>query len=284
MGDVHSRRTPPFPSPTETVSSVAIQQPLNLQSSRSPSNYRLPHDPQYVTGIPLDGLTQRDDKSGKESTRMPHFSRGDSTDQVMGLTPTTENAQAEKDRPEDQGRSSQTLKELRRQMEELLVYQQMQQSQNQNQNQPSSAKQATHPSSPPNETPRKRRLSNTSAAEVPVTIVQPASGPIDSGGTIKGADECHSPGQAITQTPSYPFPRAPNQVTPSKATTEKTGHPGQFRLKFPADRLRASPANQTSDKNLDLTNRRNLRPISTRHLTFHRKMKNLRLQTFMTLS
>ncbi|KAJ5235543.1 uncharacterized protein N7469_004711 [Penicillium citrinum] len=257
MGDVHSRRTPPFPSPTETVSSTAIQQPLNLQASRSPSSYRLPHDPEYVTGISLEELAQREDSSGAESARMPHFSRGDSTEQVMGLTPVTENAQAEKDRPEDQGRSSQTLKELRRQMEELLVYQQMQQSQNQSQH--SSAKQPTHTSSPPNETPRKRRLSNTSAAEIPVTIVQPDSGPIDSGGTIKGADESLSTGQATTQTPSYPFPRAPAQVTPSKATTEKPGHQGHFRLKFPADRLRVSPANQNHNQNLDFTKRTDIR-------------------------
>ncbi|CAI7577151.1 unnamed protein product [Penicillium pancosmium] len=243
MGDVHSRRTPPFPSPTETVSPVAIPPPHNLHLSRSSSTYRHSYEPEYVTGISLDGLPRGVDTSLKEPAQKLHFSRGDSAEQVEGLTPVTEDHQGASDRPEDQGRSSQTLKELRRQMEELLVYQQMQQSQNQH----SSSTQIGQSSPPPNETPRKRRLSNTSPAEIPVTIVQPSSGSIGSGGTIIGVDNSLSANQVATQTPSYPFPREHNQAKPSKAAMEKKGPQGQFRLKFPADRLRASPATQTPD-------------------------------------
>lgn len=243
MGDVHSRRTPPFPSPTETVSPVAVPQPHNLQVSRSSSTCRQSYESEYVTGISLDGLTRGVDTSLKEPARKPHFSRGDSAEQVVGLTPVTEDHQVASDRPEDQGRSSQTLKQLRRQMEELLVYQQMQQTQNQH----SSLTQTGNSSSPPTETPRKRRLSNSSTADTPVTIVQPSSGSIGSGGTVTGVDNSVSADQIATQTPSYPFPREQNQVKPSKAAMEKSGPQGQFRLKFPADRLRASPVTHTPD-------------------------------------
>lgn len=242
---MHSRRTPPFPSPTETVSTIAVPQPHNLQTSQSPSAYRHSYETEYMAGISsLDGLTRGVDTSLKESARKPHFSRGDSADQLVGLTPVTEDTRTGSDRPEDQGRSSQTLKELRRQMEELLVYQQMQHSQNQH----SASTQTGNPSPPPNETPRKRRLSNTSVADIPVTIVQPSSGSIGSGGTVKGVDDAHSSDPITNQTPSYPFPRTSNQPNTSKPTIEKTGRQGQFRLKFPAEKLRASPTPQTSDE------------------------------------
>ncbi|KAJ5104133.1 hypothetical protein N7532_004662 [Penicillium argentinense] len=242
MGDVHSRRTPPFPSPTETVSSAAVPQPH--RQARSPSSYRTTSDPDYAGGISLDGRTGRGDGSSKEPARLPRLSRGDSADQVAGLTPVTEDTHPGSERQEDHGRSSQTLKELRRQMEELLVYQQMQQSQSQNQPPPIHAG-AVPPLS--SETPRKRRLSTTTT-EVPVTIVQPSSGSGGSAGTIKGVDESVSTNPHTTQTPSYPFPRTQDQINSIKASAEQTGRQGQFRLKFPSDKLRSSPAPRTPDE------------------------------------
>lgn len=231
MGDVHSRRSPPFPSPTETVSPVAVSQP-HIQSPRSPT-YRLPPDLDHVAGISMDSITHGLEVPGLSPGRMPRFSRGDSAEQVHGLTPVPEDSRRESITQEEQGRSSQTLKELRRQMEELLVYQQMQQQQQ---------AQQTH-SQPPvtsstlGETPRKRRLSSNAAVDIPATIVHPSSGSIGSGGTIKGSDNPNSPGFTADQTPSYPFPRTQHQPKPS---LEKVGRHGQFRLKFPSDRLRSS--------------------------------------------
>ena len=124
MGDVHSRRSPPFPSPTETLSST-VSQP-HMQPLRSPG-YRPSHG--HQSQKLADELADRVDALEKASVQVPRLSRGDSTEHNVGLTPITEDPRSERERQEEQGRSSHTLKELRRQMEELLVYQQMQQTQ-----------------------------------------------------------------------------------------------------------------------------------------------------------
>lgn len=243
MGDVHSRRSPPFPSPSETVPPVAVPQPHHLQPSRSPSSYRS-SDPDHASRIFLDGLTEKVDGAAtlKAKTGNPRFSRGDSAEKVAGLTPITEDTRSGSERKEDQGRSSQTLKELRRQMEELLVYQQMQQQQNQ----VSSAAQIE--SAPQmNETPRKRRLSATTASgDIPSTVVQPSSGSVGSTGTIKAGETPASPVRTMDQTPSYPFPRVQSQTQPA---FEQTGRQGQFRLKLPSEKVRSgSPASQQNEE------------------------------------
>lgn len=240
MGDVHSRRSPPLPSPTETVSPVAVPQLPHLQPAQSLSSYQIA-DHDHASNLSMDSIVGSVDGSLKVGLQMPRFSRGDSGDQVNGLTPITEDTRPENERQEDQGRSSQTLKELRRQMEELLVYQQMQQHH-------------THAAAPnqiasglSNETPKKRRLSNA-PAEIPPTIVQPSSGSIGSGGTIKADDSqgTSSTDQTVFQTPSYPFPRVQNQNT--QPEFEQLGRQGQFRLKLPSERLRSStPGSQTSE-------------------------------------
>lgn len=241
MGDVHSRRSPPFPSPTETVPPVAVQQPHHLRPSRSPSSYRSP-DPENAGRIFFDGLTEKVDVTAKMKAGKPRFSRGDSVEQVAGLTPITEDTRTGSERKEDQGRSSQTLKELRRQMEELLVYQQMQQQQSQGS---SSAQSEIAPQM--NETPRKRRLSSTtSSGDIPLTVVQPSSGSVGSTGTIKADDTAASPDRMMDQTPSYPFPRVQSQPRPA---FEQAGRQGQFRLKLPSEKTRsASPASQQSEE------------------------------------
>lgn len=240
MGDMHSRRSPPFPSPTDTVPPVAVPQLHHLQPSHSLSSYRSP-DPEHGGRIFLDGLTEKVDIAAKVKTGTPRFSRGDSADQVAGLTPITEDTRSGSERKEDQGRSSQTLKELRRQMEELLVYQQMQQQQNQvSSSTPSEAALQL------NETPRKRRLSSTtSSGEIPLNVVRPSSGSGGSAGTIKAADTAASPERAMDQTTSYPFPRVQGQT---RLAFEQTGRQGQFRLKFPSEKVRSvSPASQQSE-------------------------------------
>lgn len=239
MGDVQSRRSPPFPSPTETVSPVAVPQAHHLQPSPPPSICRS-SDPDLAGRILLDRLTEEVDGTAKAKTAKPRFSRGDSAEQVAGLTPVTEDTQSGSERKEDQGRSSQTLKELRRQMEELLVYQQMQQ-----QSQQSSTHYAP---AQMNETPRKRRLSTSSSGDIPLTTMQPSSGSGESGGTIKAGDVPASSDDITDQTPSYPFPRVQGQARP---TFEQTGRQGQFRLKLPSEKMKpAPPASQQTEERL----------------------------------
>ena len=231
MGDVHSRRSPPFPSPTETISPVGVPQ-SHLQPLRSPG-YRPPHAHQSQKLV--DQLADRVDALEKSTLQTPRLSRGDSADQVIGLTPINEDPRSEPERQEDQRRSNHTLKELRRQMEELLVYQQMQQTQppNSSQTQPVSALS--------NDTPRKRRLS-TSSTEVPITIVHPSTGSTESTGTVTGVEPA-SHDCDPQQTPSYPFPRMQNQA--AKMGLEPTGRGGQFRLKLPSENFPSSiPENQ----------------------------------------
>ncbi|KAJ5749019.1 uncharacterized protein N7511_010715 [Penicillium nucicola] len=202
-----------------------------MQLLRSPG-YRPSHSQQSQKLA--DELAERVDALEKASVQIPRLSRGDSTESNdIGLTPITENPRSERERQEEQGRSSHTLKELRRQMEELLVYQQMQQ---------------TQPANPPqsqpvsNDTPRKRRLSNTSV-EVPVTIVHPSTGSTDSAGTIKGVDtEMPSPDHP-QPTPSYPFPRM--QQRAAKMGLEPVGRVGQFRLKLPTEKSPPTTESQT---------------------------------------
>lgn len=240
MGDVHSQRSPPFPSPTETVSPVAVPHPPHLQPTQSLSEYHFA-DHDHASKLSVEGIVDSVEDSLKVPAPMPHFSRGDSADQIYGLTPITEDTRPESERQEDQGRSSQTLKELRRQMEELLVYQQMQQHQHQS----LTPNQIAFGNS--NETPKKRRLSNATT-ETSLTNVHPSSGSIGSGGTVKADDNygASSTDHAVNQTPSYPFPRVQNQT--SHPEFEHPGRQGLFRLKLPSERLRSStPGSQPSE-------------------------------------
>jgi signal transduction histidine kinase len=122
-------------------------------------------------------------------------------------------------------------------MEELLVYQQMQQTQPPvSQTQPVSALS--------NDTPRKRRLSNTSV-EVPVTIVRPSTSSTDSAGTIKGVDtEMPSPDHP-QPTPSYPFPRMQHRA--AKMGLEPAGRVGQFKLKLPSEKSPPTAESHATD-------------------------------------
>ncbi|KAJ5683769.1 uncharacterized protein N7477_000114 [Penicillium maclennaniae] len=226
MGDLRSRRSPPFPSPTETISPIDGPQIHHSQDPRSPPSSRFPHD-KHAEGLSVEGMAGGVDTANKSSARRPHFSRGDSTEQSAGLTPVTEDRRPDNEHEEDQGRSSQTLQELRRQMEELLVYQQMQQTQTQRSS-------TTLPPDPSTEAPRKRRLSITSA-DLPPTIIPPSSGSVGSAGTIKGID-VQSAVRSVDQTPSYPFPRVHNQ---SPAENESTARQNQFRLKLPSEKLKS---------------------------------------------
>jgi signal transduction histidine kinase len=224
MGDVHSRRSPPFPSPTETIS-PGVPQP-HLQPLRSPG-YRAQQAQQAQRLV--DHLANRVDALERSSLQTARLSRGDSADQVIGLTPITEDPRSETERQEDQVRSNHTLKELRRQMEELLVYQQMQQTQ------PSIPSQTQSLSANSNDTPRKRRLS-TSPMDIPITVVQPSTGSTESTGTVTGVEPARD--RDSQQTPSYPFPRMQNQA--AKMGLEPMGRTGQFRLKLPSENFPAS--------------------------------------------
>ncbi|KAJ6166596.1 hypothetical protein N7470_002043 [Penicillium chermesinum] len=214
------QRSPPFPSPTDTVSPAAVPPP-HLHSPRSPS-HRFTPDLEHVGGISLDTIKHGLDMPGTSPARLPRFSRGDSAEQ-LGLTPVPEDPRPASERQEELGRSSQTLKELRRQMEELLVYQQMQQQAQQQQQQASQ---------PPHYKGRNSRNSHTPFIRLHWILWDHQS--------------CRfSESPPPEQTPSYPFPRTQTQPKPS---IEQIGRQGQFRLKLPSERSRSSISQAAGDE------------------------------------
>ncbi|KAJ5338551.1 hypothetical protein N7452_005279 [Penicillium brevicompactum] len=224
MRDAYSRGSPPIPSPTEILTSPGVPQ-SHPQPFRSPGHRPHVHQSQKL----VDQLADRVDALEKSTLNAPRLSRGDSNDQVSGLTPMPEDTRSQAEREEEQGRSNHTLKELRRQMEELLVYQQMQQTQPSNPPQPQTAPTLS------NDTTRKRRLS-ASPTDVPITIMPPSTGSTESTGTVTG-NEPPSGIRDPHQTPSYPFPRMQNQAP--KRGLEQTGR-GQFKLKLPSENFPSS--------------------------------------------
>ena len=177
--------------------------------------------------------------------------------------------------PEDHGR---TLKELRRQMEELLVYQQMQQAQSQNSaaattpdvlttTATATTASATATSTPtptpprpdpvvsstsPRESSKKRRISNVSSPN-PIDPSS-ASSTTGAGGAMPSASFSESntgsagtirPASGNLQTPSYPFPKIQPATTkpPQDPSLLNQGH---FKLTLPADKLKLKMAPPTS--------------------------------------
>ncbi|EKV05909.1 Sensor histidine kinase/response regulator, putative [Penicillium digitatum] len=204
-----------------------------MQPPRSPG-HRPPHGHQSQKLV--DELADRVDALEKSSLNPSRLSRGDSTEQVVGLTPITEDARSKAERQEDQGRSSHTLKELRKQMEDLLVYQQMQQTQ------PVSAIS--------NDTPRKRRLStyfSNFSTGAPAPIMHSSAGSAGSTETIKGIQTETTSDRKPAHTPSYPFPHIPHiQNKPAKMGIEPTPRGGPFRLKLPSEKSQSStPGSQS---------------------------------------
>ncbi|KAJ5158506.1 CheY-like superfamily [Penicillium coprophilum] len=204
-----------------------------MQPLRSPGP-RPPHGHQSQKLV--DELAGRVDALEKSSLKPSRLSRGDSADQ-LGLTPVTEDPRSDAERQEDQVRSSHTLKELRRQMEDLLVYQQMQQTQPISSQDPSS--------NLSNDPPRKRRLSNAlsnTLTESPIAIVQPSADSGGSTGTIKGFQTETPSDRKPERTPSYPFPhmQSPHiQKKSVKMAIEPTAR-GPFRLMLPSEKSQSS--------------------------------------------
>ncbi|KAF9893080.1 hypothetical protein FE257_012491 [Aspergillus nanangensis] len=243
MGDVQSMRTPPLPSPAEAPSSLAAPQSI----------------PAFILnqsdGHTVDGNASRRNKTWMANSHTSMLP--EQTTSLHYISPAAnENTELGKGCPEDQGRSSHTLKELRRQMEELLVYQQMQQ-QSQNNHTPSSrepsSSQAEPVSSIPPEPTRKRRISNVSSpkAAPPSAGAMPSTSYSDStgsGGTIRAVD---SPIDDVPgRTPSYPFPKM--QPQPALRPTQDPGfNPGAFKLTLPAEKLKINmPTSHKMDERL----------------------------------
>ncbi|KAL4741223.1 hypothetical protein BDV11DRAFT_75153 [Aspergillus similis] len=235
MGDVHSMRTPPLPSPAQAPSPVAAPQSHHRFFSQTLSSFA--HDESaYSTG----GFYGSEDDSWKANT--PHYSAP--SEQAVNhyripASTRKENLDARNRSEEDLVRSQPTLKELRRQMEDLLAYQQMRNSENQG----ASVPQETAPSqgsvsSVSQESTKKRRISNVLSPQV-VPSLTGAPDSAGSSGTIRGTDLQTTPEACPDRTPSYPFPEMPSQTTKQKFSQLNNG---SFKLTLPADKLKGAVA------------------------------------------
>lgn len=246
MGEVHGMRTPPLPSPAEAPSSVGAPHSLPQDSSQSTSGYvHTKHD-----GYSADENTNLADHKRKANSRNSPILHEQAANPYHSSSSTIPHTDSGKGSQEDQGRSSQTLKELRRQMEELLVYQQMQKSQNQNlsatREPPLSQADPVSPS-PHEPSSRKRRISNVSlskGAPSSTGAISSASHPDSAGsaGTIKAMD---SPSANPSGHPtSYPFPTLQSQSNMKSSQDSSFGH-NPFTLTLPAEKLKVNMTPQS---------------------------------------
>ncbi|KAB8266325.1 hypothetical protein BDV32DRAFT_144046 [Aspergillus pseudonomiae] len=229
-------RTTPLPSPAEAPSPIAAPHPHLRGSPQSTSDLVSSRNVGCTTdgNVPIEGW-----KANSQSPSALHEQA--TTPYCASPSTKKESSDSGKGHQEDQGRSLQTLKELRRQMEELLVYQQMQQSQTQSTSAPrETTSSQADPVSSSYESSRKRRLSNVSSpriAPLPTDAMPSASysDSTGSGGTIRAADL--TPENMHGQTPSYPFPRMQHQSAP-KSTQDPTLNHNPFKLTLPAEKLK----------------------------------------------
>ncbi|KAH1288393.1 hypothetical protein KXX11_001684, partial [Aspergillus fumigatus] len=224
-------RASPLPSPAEAPSPITAPHPEPSFSVLS-----LAHGEDGYAG---EGITAMDGFAHESHTCSPRGSHEQTAkadaDSILSSA-IKAHANQEKASHED-SRTSQTLKELRRQMEELLAYQQLQQPQDSNttdHGEPISMTSAPHKSS------MKQRLSNilppkftlSSTGAVPPTSHSDSTG---SGGTVKAFDVEDDAAKPIGQTPSYPFPKMHMQET-TKQPENYTTSPGHFKLTLPAEK------------------------------------------------
>ncbi|PWY90164.1 sensor histidine kinase/response regulator [Aspergillus heteromorphus CBS 117.55] len=233
-------RTTPLPSPAEAPSPIAAPHSHRRNSSQSTGFI-----PIQNAGFSVDADAISENSAWNANSHSCPLSHEQTANACHIQTPTKKDSPEAGKYPEDQGRSLQTLRELRRQMEELLVYQQMQQSQSQT----SSANRETPPSqtdplpSSPGST-RKKPLNvsfakvTSSSGELPSASYSDSTG---SGGTIRAVD---TPENFPSQTPSYPFPRMQTQPTSrpaqptAKPTQESPINRSAFKLTLPSEKMK----------------------------------------------
>ncbi|KAL3482317.1 hypothetical protein BJX99DRAFT_242988 [Aspergillus californicus] len=211
-------KTPPLISPAEVPSPALASQSYHRFSSQSFSNFTHSEDDDIWKAnshsIPPEQTANQH--------RIPTYAEKENLDARNGLQ-------------EDSGRNLPTLKDLRRQMEELLAYQQMRSSQDQGAIVPqeTTSSQGSIPSGS-QESTKKRRISNVLSPQV-IPHLTEAPDSVGSSDTIRGTDSQTTPEALPERTPSYPFPDMPTQ---SKQKLISQLNNGAFKLTLPAEKLK----------------------------------------------
>lgn len=132
--------------------------------------------------------------------------------------------------------SARTLDELRRRMEEKLLYQQAQRQSNHVQH--------TEPVSPGETTPRRTVVRSIPSSPSVVLGAVPSAPYADSNGSSTTVTATKTPDQHVPQTPSYPFPIMPPRSTPEKTNDARPSlETGASNVKSPAaDKVKTRPS------------------------------------------
>ncbi|KAL2863640.1 putative sensor histidine kinase/response regulator [Aspergillus lucknowensis] len=226
-------KTPPLPSPAEAPSAVATLPPHHCFSSQSLSSFAQNEGDAYPVGVFLDS----EYNVRKANSPLYSFPPEQIANQHPIPSPAAkENLDVRNGLEEDLGRNQPALKDLRRQMEELLAYQQMQNSQRPRSLVPQEASlsQGSVSSIPPEST-KKRRISNVLSPQV-VPSLTGASDSAGSSGAVRGTDSQTTPEPLPERTPSYPFPEMPSQSAKEKFISQLNN--GSFKLALPAEKLK----------------------------------------------
>ncbi|KAL4931191.1 putative sensor histidine kinase/response regulator [Aspergillus undulatus] len=236
MGEVHSMRTSPLPSPVEASSPVAAPQSHHCFFSQAFSSFSHDEDNAYTVGGIFDS---RDDFWKANSLRYCAPPEQIANLHRIPASAKKENLDARSGLQEDLGRNQPTLKDIRRQMEDLLAYQQMRSLENQASSTPQeTASSLGSVSSVSQESTKKRRISNVLSPQV-IPSVTGAPDSAGSSGTIRGTDSQTTPDALPDRTPSYPFPEMPSQTTKQKFFQLNNG---SFKLTLPAEKLKSPVA------------------------------------------
>ncbi|KAL4921896.1 hypothetical protein BDW62DRAFT_98326 [Aspergillus aurantiobrunneus] len=223
-------RTPPLPSPAEAPSPAAASPSHHHFFPQSLSSFA--HDAE-VGAYAVGGIYDSKDSSCKANS--PHYSAPPEQTANQHRIPAfvkKEILDARNGLYEDLGRNQPTLKDLRRQMEDLLAYQQMRNSENHAVPQETAPSQGSIPSAP-QESTKKRRISNVLSPQVAPSLTG-ASDSAGSSGTIRGTDSQTTPEALPERTPSYPFPEMSSQTTKQKLFSQLNN--GPFKLTLPAEK------------------------------------------------
>lgn len=244
MGDVHNMRPSSLPSPTEARSPVAPRPHSdNRRSSQSTSSSLAPTSSDGQDG----NLTVGDDPPDAETLRFPAL------EEPTGKKDSDSKIGCQEDYDH---RSVQTIKELRKQMEELLVFQQMQRTGHN----PCREDHSSHPASIPHDSTSGRQASIPSVPQVapPVpgnrsSVSNPES--TGSGDTLRPRDSSRTPEKHHEQTPSYPFPRIQPHPTARSSQDPAASH-DRFKLTLPAEDLKVQtdPSQMVAGRHVPLMN------------------------------
>ena len=226
MGDVPNMSSPSLSTPTEASSPVAVSHSVNRPPSSSTSSNLAPNN--HVGNAQDDSITAEDSLRNADPNASPALHHPTENASRVSASTGKVDTDPAKGGHEQQGSNLQTLRELRKQMKDLLVYQQLQQS---NQR-PSSL--CTDPN------PNQSTGAHISGVLGPQIATQASRQPgsashsdsTGSGGTVRLRDPNRTPEGHVGQTPSYPFPKMQSQLT------SMSPH-GQFKLTLPSEKLKS---------------------------------------------